>query len=127
MGDDHDCSPQSLLKIPEEFEKSIACINIQITRWLVSQDKRWLSDKGTGDGHTLPLSSGHVSHRFVGKLSQPDEVQCFHRTGPKVSRDGPSEEEWHDDIIGSGSSRAQEEVLEDKADGLIAKLSQIVV
>ena len=77
----HEDDSSSLgIELLEEYENLETGSGIKITRSLIGENHGRVVHQGSGDGHTLHLSTRHLVALVIESLAQPHSLQSFDGT-----------------------------------------------
>lgn len=103
----------------EEFLNLGTGVAIKVARWFIGEKKLRFGHAGPGNGHALLFSARELHRIVAGPLSEADAREPGH--GPAADIPLPFEFERDADILEGGEGRDELEILEDKADVLVAE------
>src|SRR5262249_16915523 len=110
----------------EQFHDFHARLGIEITRWLVGKNDRWVINQRSRYGHTLTLPAGKLIRLMMDAIRQFYHGQrqlcalgAFFRADTAVNQRQLN-------VVQGSSARQQVEGLEDKSNFLVADASQLV-
>ena len=72
--------------------------------------------KGPGDRGSLHFSAAHLVREGSGPMAETDEIEHFHRSGPRLARRVPAQKQGKLDVLQRGHGRKKVEKLEDDAE-----------
>ena len=109
-------------KIEDDLEARLA---IEVSRWLVRQDDRWVRHDGASDGDTLLLATRHLRWLVVDARAEANSLERADRQ--LFALLGASIDEWQLHLAYGGHARQQVVVLEHEADRLVAHDRELIV
>lgn len=101
-------------RLLEQAQHIARTARVQRTGRLVREDHPGFGDERTGDGHTLPLSSGELVGQVAEPVTETDGRQDL--LDPRTVDAPPGEPERQDRVLRDGQRRQQVVLLEHEAD-----------
>jgi hypothetical protein len=127
VGDDDECRVVMLHEIEQHFVKPLARLAVEIPRWLIREQHRWLVGQGACHGYPLLLATRQFRRAMLDSLGQTNLVQEVQRSLPGARTIDTRNELRHHYILEGREVAQQVMKLEDETDELIPYTSQFLV